>query len=71
VVPSAADRLLLDPLKGLHKKDPGRIGGKNYFLAQRRKGAKKTLETRQRFAPLRLCARNVLGQKHFLCKALR
>ena len=33
--------------------------GKN-FLTQRRKGAKKTLETRQRFAPLRLCVRNLL-----------
>ena len=28
------------------------------FRTQRRKGAKKTLETRQRFAPLRLCVRN-------------
>src|SRR5215204_2919509 len=29
-------------------------------LAQRRKGAKKPLRTRQRFAPLRLCGRNLL-----------
>jgi len=33
--------------------------GKKIFLTQRRKGAKKTLETRQRFAPLRLCVRNL------------
>jgi hypothetical protein len=32
-------------------------------LPPRRKGAKKTpLETRQRFAPLRLCAKNLLGK---------
>src|SRR5215213_1067795 len=36
---------------------------KKLFLAQRRKGAKKTLETRQRFAPLRLCGRNLLRER--------
>jgi hypothetical protein len=35
-------------------------------LTQRRKGAKKPLETRQRFAPLRLCARNFLGKNTFV-----
>jgi hypothetical protein len=29
------------------------------FLTQRRKGAKKALEARQRFAALRLCVRNI------------
>jgi len=34
---------------------PGKI-----FLTQRRNGAEKSLETRQRFASLRLCVRNTV-----------
>jgi len=55
---------------GFAQKDPGRIGGKNYFLRKGAKTQKKPPKTRQRFASLRLCARNVLGKKHFLCKAV-
>ena len=39
----------------------GAFAGEEIFLAQRRKGAKKALETRQRFAPLHLCARDLVG----------
>jgi hypothetical protein len=42
--------------------------GKKIFLTQRRKGAKKTLETRQRFAPLRLCVRNLFHIGAFRAK---
>src|SRR6185369_16306944 len=41
---------------------------------QRRKGAKKALETRQRVASLRLCASHLLGQKRrtsFMQRSLR
>jgi len=51
----------------LHKR-LGRIGGKNYFSRKGAKAQRKPLKTRQRFASLRLCARNILGKKHFLCK---
>jgi cobalt-zinc-cadmium efflux system membrane fusion protein len=37
-------------------------------LTQRRKGAKKTLETRQRFASLRFCVRNLLRNHDFCAK---
>jgi len=36
------------------------VYAKSRFLTQSRKGAKKALETRQRFASLRLCVRNIL-----------
>jgi len=34
------------------------------FLTQKRRGATKTIEARQRFAPLRLCVRNPPRIKH-------
>jgi len=33
------------------------------FLTQRRKDAAKALETRQRFAPLRRCVRNIFQRQ--------
>jgi len=38
---------------------------KEYFSRKGAKTQRKPLETRQRFAPLRLCARNILGIKQF------
>src|SRR6185369_12083273 len=59
------------PRRGFAQKDPGRIGGKNYFSRIGAKTQRRPPKTRQRFASLRLCARNFLGKKHFLCKTPR
>jgi hypothetical protein len=49
-------------------KDPGRIGGKNYFSRKGAKAQSAATFLEVFFASLRLCARNTLGKKHFLCK---
>jgi len=36
------------------------VYAREIFFTQRRNGAEKSLETRQRFASLRLCVRNIL-----------
>jgi hypothetical protein len=54
---------------GFAQKDPGRIDGKNISRAKAQSRKENPPKTRQRFASLRLSARNVLGKKHFLCKA--
>jgi len=41
----------------------------NYFSRKGAKAQRKPLQTRQRFAPLRLCARNLLHARYFSCKA--
>jgi len=51
----------------LHKKTQGRIGGKNISRA---KAQRREENLRKRGSALRLCARNILGKKHSLCKAL-
>jgi len=40
-----------------------------YFSRKGAKTQRRPPKTRQRFATLRLCARNILGKKHFLWKA--
>jgi len=51
----------------LHKR-LGRIGGKNYFSRKGAKAQSAAAFSEVFFASLRLCARNTLGKKHFLCK---
>jgi len=51
---------------GFAQKDPGRIGGKNYFS---RKGAKTQKNLRKRGSALRLCAfaREMSSAKNTFC----
>jgi hypothetical protein len=60
---------VFQPLTGFAQKVFEIALAKRKIPTQRRKDAKKTVETRQRFAPLRLCVRNLRRLKDFLCKA--
>ena len=53
-------------LSGFAQKDPGASVVRIISRAKAQRRKEKPPKTRQRFASLRLCARNILGKNHFL-----